>query len=58
MRNNFQPIHLKRANEVLSKHLNRAEVFANANKEHEKKAFKRLTLWEKFLRLSKLKSSQ
>ncbi len=53
MRSSFKPVHLKKANEVLSKHLNAAQAYANANQEYKKEVLKRPTLWEKFLALVK-----
>ena len=53
MRSNFKPIHLKKANEILSKHLSAAEAYANTNEEYKKEVFKRPTLWEKFRALVK-----
>ncbi|MEA3434102.1 MAG: hypothetical protein U9R13_05925 [Campylobacterota bacterium] len=51
MRSDFKPTHLKKANEVLSKHLRKA--YANTNKAYKKEVFKRPTLWEKFRALIK-----
>ena len=53
MQSNFNPVHLKKANETLSKHLKAAEAYANTNKEYKKEVFKRPTLWEKFRDLVK-----
>jgi hypothetical protein len=56
MRNNFEPVHLQKANELLSKQLRSVEITAENHKKMQKKSVKRLTIWEKFLLLSKLKS--
>ena len=53
MQSNFKPVHLKKANEVLSKDLSAAEAYANTNKVYKKEVFKRPTLWEKFRNLFK-----
>ncbi len=53
MRSNFEPVHLKKANETLSKHLRAVEAYANTNKVYKKEVFKRPTLWEKFQALVK-----
>ena len=53
MRSDFIPTHLKKANEALSKHLSAAEIHADTNDEYKKEVFKRPTIWEKFLALSK-----
>jgi len=53
MRSSFKPVHLKKANEVLSKHLSEAKAHADANQEYKKEVFKRPTLWEKFRALVK-----
>jgi hypothetical protein len=48
MRSSFKPVHLKKANETLSKYLSAAEAYANTNEVYKKEVFKRPTLWEKF----------
>ena len=53
MQSNFKPVHLKKANEVLSKHLGAAKAYANTNEEYKQEVFKRPTLWEKFRALVK-----
>jgi len=57
MHRDFDPIHLKKANEVLSKQLRTVEIITESHKKMQKKSVKRLTIWEKFLLLSKLKPS-
>lgn len=53
MRSSFKPVHLKKANEILSKHLRAVEAYADANQEDKKEVFKQPTLWEKFWTLIK-----
>jgi hypothetical protein len=56
MRSNFEPVHLQKANKLLSKQLRNVEISTENHKKMQKKSVKRLTIWEKFLLLSKLKS--
>jgi hypothetical protein len=53
MRTDFKPIHLKKANERLSKHLKAVEVNADINKVYKKEIFDKPSLWEKLLALFK-----
>jgi len=53
MRSDFKPTHLKKANEILDKHLRAVKVYVDTNEEYKKDVFKRPTIWEKFLALSK-----
>ena len=53
MRTDFKPIHLKKANEVLSKYLKEVETHANINEVYKKEIFDKPSLWEKFLALFK-----
>ena len=53
MRSSFNPVHLKKANEVLSNHLRTAKAYADTNEVYKKEVLKRPTLWEKFRALVK-----
>ena len=53
MRSDFKPTHLKKANEILDKHLRAVKEHADTNEEYKKDVLKRPTLWEKFRALVK-----
>ena len=53
MRSDFKPTHLKKANEILDKHLRAVKVHVDTNEEYKKDLLKRPTLWEKFQDLVK-----
>lgn len=48
MQNNFEPKHLKKANEILTKQLQAAEVYKETNKLYKKEIIEK-SLWEKIL---------
>ena len=53
MQSDFNPIHLQKANDILSKDLNKVKKNANLNAVYKKEIFGHRTLWEKFLDLLK-----
>ena len=48
MRSSFNPKHLKKAKETLSRHLKEVKEHADTNETYKKEVFKRPSLWEKF----------
>jgi len=52
MQSDFEPTHLKRANEKLDKHVLSAHAYKKTNDGYKKKIFKE-SLWKKFVGLFK-----
>ena len=52
MQNNFEPVHLKNANEKLDKHVLSAHTHKKTNDDYKREVFKE-SLWDKFLGLFK-----
>ena len=48
MRNDFEPVHLKNANEKLDKHVLSANTHKKTNDDYKRKIFKE-SLWHKFI---------
>ena len=48
MQSSFDPVHLKKAKERLSRYLRAVEAHADTNETYKKEVFKRPSLWEKF----------
>jgi len=47
MQSNFEPVHIKLANEKLDKHVLSARAHKKTNEEYKKNVF-RVSLWDKF----------
>ncbi len=53
MRNDFKPIHLRKANKILAKELSTVETDTRINQVYKKEIFDKRPLWKRILALFK-----